>query len=154
MSSKRPRFVAWFLAAAAVLVAAALIWYLLGRPRGGVGAVHELRQSGVKASSSDLALSVRRLWVVKRDRYTSWDFFLNCSELAGCHAKVRLVFRYDSGGRERTYAVVKALSLPEGGSEHVQYQQRPGDRVDSVKSVKVEVLERLTPNAPTPTPVW
>jgi hypothetical protein len=146
--------VAWFLAAAAVLVAAAVVWYLVGRRGAGVGGVHELRQPGVQASSSDLGLSVRRLWVVRRDAYTSWDFFLNCGEREGCDAKIRLTFRYDSGGRERSYSVVKALRLPSGGSEHVQYQQRPADRVDSVKSVKIEVLELLSRNQPTPTPVW
>ena len=142
------------IAALAAVVAAVLLWRGCRpddvRPPTAAG---DFALDGINFTSPDLDLELVSVRGTAHPGYTDWACLVECRELSGCRADVRVRLVYVAEGEKRTLTMSGRLDSARGETMRIGRVQRPPVVVNRVVEVNVEVAAAFIPGAPRPTPV-
>jgi len=104
--------------------------------------------AAVEQVSPEIELNVLALQVVRFADSTGWSWILSCHDPEGCHARVELVFHYQSSGVARELRSRRVVRLAPGAQERMGHSQTPAASVEAVDRVDVQVIELLQSDTP------
>lgn len=113
----------------------------------------EFEVDTITFTSPDLDLELLSVRTTDHPGYTDWACLVECRELGGCQADLRVRVVYRAAGEERTLQMGGRLDVERGETARIGRVQRPPTAVERVDEVIVEVAAPYTPDAPRPTPV-
>jgi len=142
--------------AALVVVASALVIMWQRRPdtpRPAEGSAETYAVTDVPVRSPDVRISVGTVKWTHHPNYTDWSCLIECREAGGCHAEIQLIIEYVASGVAKRLTLGGRLDAARGETVRIGRVERPGEKVDRVDQVSVEVVEAFQSGAPPPTPM-